>query len=131
MTLTLGVIFRISICQAQKANDRPFGTYSSTTDYYNASAFEKKGAKRMLRIYTLHPDEKLVGNECVSSLTREFGFEYTYPFDVPGEQPNKLKIFFSNMFNTLSITLRNGFGWKKRVNKRIDQCKLSSGERLD
>lgn len=125
------VLAMVVTCEGQRKTDRPFGTYSSATDYYNASQFEKKSAKRILIIYTQKPSEKLVGNECVSSFTRELGFEYTYPFDTPGEPQNKLRIFFSNLWNTVRLTTRNGFGWKKKVNERIDQCKLSSGEKLD
>ena len=131
VVLVLTAALGLASCASQKKSGRAFKTYSSATDYYDAAEYEKKTSKTMLTLYTQNPSEKLAGNECVNTLTRDFGFEYGYAFSAPGVPQNKLSIFFANVGTTLRLTGRNGFGWKRKVNKRIAQCKLSSGEKLD
>lgn len=103
-------------------------TYSSTTDYYDAAKYEHQKQTRYIAIYSKEPTRVLLGNECVSSYTRELGFEYVYPFTSPGAPQNDLHIFFANFFHQITLTFKNGPGWKRKVKKRIEQCRTSSGD---
>lgn len=111
--------------QRRKPNDY---TYSSTTDYYNAAKFERQKQTRFIALYSTEPTKVLLGNECVSSFTREMGFEYVYPFTSPGAPQNNLHIFFANSMRHVTLTFKNGLGWKRKVKKRIEQCRTSSGD---
>jgi hypothetical protein len=111
----------------QKRKQKEY-TYSSTTDYYNASKYEHQRQTTFVALYSKKPTKVLLGNECVSSFTRELGFEYVYPFTSPGAPQNDLHIFFSNTVHQIGLTFKNGLGWKRKVRKRIEQCRTSSGD---
>lgn len=125
---TLLVIFCIAaIAAGCKAKETPY-TFSSKTDYYNASKFERPTRYEPLALYTYTPNDYLVGNQCVTEYTKTLGFEYTYPFDAPNAKPNKLYSFSHNVWTHIRLTNRLGFGWKKRLKQRIKQCRASSGD---
>jgi hypothetical protein len=107
---------------------KPPYSESSTTDYYDAVSFEKPKRYEPLAMYTYRPNDFLVGNNCVTEYTKTLGFEYTYPFTQPNEQPNHLYSFFHNVHTHMRLTRRLGFGWKRKVKRRIKQCKTSSGD---
>lgn len=112
-------------CQRSKPRDY---TYSSTTDYYDAAKYEKQRQAVFVPLYCKDPTRVLLGNECVMGFTRSMGFEYVYPFTAPGAPKNDLHIFFSNTVRSIGLTFKNGFGWKRKVRRRIDQCRTSSGD---
>ena len=124
-SLLVGILLTGMGCKT--SSKVPYG-YSSTTDFYDARTFETQPEYEPLALYTYHPTNFLVGNACVTEYTKTLGFEYTYPFTQPNERPNRLYSFVHNVYVNIRLTRRLGFGWKRRLKERINQCRTSSGD---
>jgi hypothetical protein len=124
----LTVLFLLGMLVGCKSQDKVPYAYSSTTDYYDALNFERTKRYEPLALYTYHPNDFLIGNNCVTEYTKTMGFEYSYPFTRPNQRPNKLYTFFHNSYINVRLLGRLGFGWKRKVKTRIKQCKTSSGD---
>lgn len=105
--------------------EKELPTYA--TDYTPTPAPELS-QKRYWEIYTWFPTEMLVGNACVQEYTRLMGFEYVPAFDIPGQELSSGTIFFRNLKVKTRVLFKNGPGWKRRVKRRIKQCREASGD---
>ncbi len=68
------------------------------------------------------------GNLCVLEQTRNMGFEYLVMCNPKVSFGDKIKTFFYNFGTNITLTTRNGFGWKKRLKTKVDECRKNSGD---
>ena len=122
-----GSVF-FSSCSSQKTKKKDPYAFSSTTDFYNAEKFEGNLKNRYRYLYAYNMKKVLYGNQCVTDVTRKFGFEYIPAFDSAEEKRNDLEIWGHNFITNIAITFRHGFLWKRKVRKRIKYCAESSGD---
>jgi hypothetical protein len=103
-----------------------YPTYNTSTKYY-----EKPGiaaVKTYTAIYVSNPQSVLYGNYCVTEYTHKLGFEYIPTQSYFKGRPHGLNIRWHNFKANWRLNLKQGLGWRKRVRKRIAQCKRSSGD---
>jgi hypothetical protein len=113
-------------CSSQKTKN-PYN-FSSTTDFYNAERYEGAQKMRYRYLYAYNMKKVLYGNQCVTDVTRHYGFEYIPAFNSAEERRNDLEIWFHNFITNTAITFKHGFVWKRKVRKRIKYCAESSGD---
>lgn len=116
-----------ALAQKKEKKEDPF-KFSSTTDFYNAERFEGKEKSRYRYLYAYNMNKVLYGNQCVTEVTHQYGFEYIPAFDSAQEPRNDLQIWAHNFFTNVAITFRHGLFWKRKVRKRIKYCAESSGD---
>lgn len=68
------------------------------------------------------------GNLCVLEQTQIMGFEYLVMCDSKVTFSTKIKTFFYNFGTNITLTTRNGFGWKKRLRTKVNECRKNSGD---
>jgi hypothetical protein len=85
-------------------------------------------ATQVLTLLKYDNKDLLMGNECVKEETVKMGFQYIVVCQPRVTFSNKVWLFFYNFGSNVELTFRNGFGWKKRLNEKIVECKRSSGD---
>jgi len=80
--------------------------------------------------YLIRRDTKgiLYGNTCAEDVTLDHHFYYVVmPKNAPGSVSG-WQYFWHNTKTSFVLFFKNGPCWKRRVRKRIRQCKLKSGD---
>lgn len=118
-------------CLAQakqsKYNDDFFegGLVSNATPAFPVPMSQKPVYMTLLKYNT---KDVYAGNLCVLEQTRVMGFEYLVMCSPKVKFKDKIKTIFYNFGTNLTITTRNGFGWKKRLRQKVEECKKNSGD---
>lgn len=68
------------------------------------------------------------GNLCVLEETRNMGFEYLVVCNPKVKFMDKVGTFFYNFGTNVTLTFKNGFGWKKRLKHKVEECRKNSGD---
>lgn len=68
------------------------------------------------------------GNLCVLEETRIMGFEYLVVCNPKVTFMTKVGTFFYNFGSNVTLTFKNGFGWRKRLKQKVDECRKNSGD---
>ena len=82
----------------------------------------------LLTILKFDNRDIIAGNACVREETAKMGFEYLVLCNPKVTFGNKVWIFFYNLGTKTELTFRNGFGWQRRVKKKIKDCRRNSGD---
>ena len=82
----------------------------------------------VLTILSLDNRNLMTGNECVREETIKMGFEYLVLCERNITFSNKVWVFFYNFNANFELTFRNGFGWKGRLRKKVNECRRNSGD---
>jgi hypothetical protein len=65
----------------------------------------------------------LYGNRCAEEASSKMGVEFILiPKDI-GSGMRQRNMYFTNLRASIKATLKNGFFWKKRLEKRIKKCR--------
>lgn len=86
-------------------------------------------SEQLMYIYKRRTNGTLYGNPCALSVTRKMGFEYM------AQEKSKIDLksywtrFFHNGWVKTKLILRRGPWWKLTVNKRLKDCKGTTGDR--
>jgi hypothetical protein len=101
---------------------------TSNTAFMDMSKSKKESGKSSLKyIYKTDPQPILSGNRCAEEYTRSLGFVYVIVLPEEDGDAN-LGNFFHNLGTSIALTFRNGPFWSHKVKKRIEKCKMSSGD---
>lgn len=68
------------------------------------------------------------GNLCVLEETHNMGFEYLVVCNPKVTFMTKVGTFFYNFGSNVTLTFKNGFGWRKRLRQKVDECRKNSGD---
>lgn len=68
------------------------------------------------------------GNLCVLEETHNMGFEYLVVCNPKVTFMSKVGTFFYNFGSNVTLTFKNGFGWRKRLRQKVDECRKNSGD---
>lgn len=113
---------------SQQADQNPFPTPNTVI---GAKPDPKKQKSKEERIrYIIKNDTKntLSGNLCFEEATREMGFQY---IAIPKGQPlniNGFSRFLHNLGLRTALFFKNGPFWKSKVNRKLEECRYSSGD---
>lgn len=101
---------------------------TSNTAFVDPVKKKKSTGKNNIRyIYKTDPQRLLIGNRCVEEYTRSMGFVYVVV--VPNANGDAdMNHFFHNMGTSLLLTFTKGPFWSRKVRKRIEKCRMSSGD---
>jgi len=84
--------------------------------------------KKIRYIITNNTKNTLAGNKCFEDATQKMGFMY---MAVPkGQVPNYDGVtrWFHNFGVKFVLLFKNGPFWKRKVNKKFEECKYNSGD---
>ncbi len=119
-------------CFGQNVIDNSYTTHFPTEnvkfkkDANNPANQPKR--KKISYIYKERSEGTLYGNPCAVEATRKMGFEYVLqPAGLPGS-PGQNEQEKNNFLVNLKLIFTRGPFWKVRLNKRIKQCRINSGD---
>lgn len=91
--------------------------------------------KKYTQLYKrLEKDKKegikmMLGNKCAEEVMHNYHFEYVL---VPKNQGvSGSRYFFNNFFSNAKLFFKNGPFWKSRMRKKIEECRINSGDVVD
>jgi hypothetical protein len=113
---------------ASKRHSASTMPFTSNTAHLDMGKSKKQSGKSSLRyLYKTDPQRILSGNRCAEEYTRSLGFVYVIVLPEEDGDAN-LGNFFHNFGTSIVLTFRNGLFWSHKVKKRIEKCKISSGD---
>lgn len=81
-----------------------------------------------IQIYVKNSGSVLYGNRCAELIAKKKHIEFVViPADI-GYGMSKREIFFSNLEGHWRAFWRNGFFWRKKLNKQIKACKTGTDD---
>lgn len=82
--------------------------------------------KGMLQFYVRHAEGLLLGNFCADDVYLDYRLDYVV---VPKTQRSAINFFFHNLWVSTKMLFRKGPFWRKRLKKKIEDCKIKTGDR--
>lgn len=82
--------------------------------------------KRYDRLYSKNTKGTMYGNPCAIDVTHKMGFEYVPLVQGHGKSP--MGYFLNNLLVKSKLVLTRTPFWKMILNKRLDDCRLRSGD---
>lgn len=77
-------------------------------------------------LFTRNGDGLLLGNPCAEEVMRYYEFHYEI---VPRQQGiSGARYFFHNTWANIKLFFKNGPGWKRKMRKMIERCKVKTGD---
>ncbi len=81
-----------------------------------------------IQIYVKNSGSVLYGNRCAELIAKKKHIEFiVIPADI-GYGMSKSEIFFSNLEGHFRAFFRNGFFWRKKINRQIKACKTGTDD---
>lgn len=101
----------------------------STNTSWDADIEDEPRDKKQYRtIYRRDAYGIFLGNKCVEETTRNMGFRYVLvPRKGPGSK-TAVGVFLHNTGTKSLLLFRNGPFWQCRLRKRIDNCRIRTGD---
>lgn len=77
-------------------------------------------------LFTRDGDGLLLGNPCAEEVMRYYEFHYEI---VPRQQGiSGSRYFFHNTWANIKLFFKNGPGWKRKMRKMIERCRIKTGD---
>ena len=81
-------------------------------------------------VTTISTRNVLYGNKCVHDFTQSMGFEYHVETKMEKEQSTAWSRYWGNKAAKIKITLKNGPFWQARVRRKVNECRVKTGDHL-
>ena len=122
------IFFKPIALVAQEISEDYFPTPNTARDARPDPKKAKSKQKKIRFIITDDTRNTLTGNACFEEATRSMGFMYM-PVP-PGQGPNRNRWAKGthNFGAKFAILINNGPCWKRKVNKKREECRIKSGD---
>jgi len=87
-----------------------------------------KKTRELKYIMKNHTKGILYGNRCAEIETQKMGFQFLILTKSQCLQKSKSSIFFHNLKVETGLIFAKGPFWKKRLTRKIRECKIKSGD---
>lgn len=88
----------------------------------------RDSSSNYIQIYVKNSGSVLYGNRCAELIAKKQHIEFIIiPSDI-GYGMSKREIFFSNLEGHFRAFFRNGFFWRKKINRKIRACKTGTDD---
>jgi len=103
---------------------------TSNTDFNKHGRNSQKKSKNKKVRYILKKNTMKIsyGNPCALEVTRAKGFEYLVTLKGQPGYESEVQRGFYNLGVNIALLFRNGPFWKMGLRKKIDDCRLKSGD---
>ncbi len=103
---------------------------TETIDYKDDNKRRNRPKRKKYKSIILNkPKKTLYGNPCAIEATRKMGFEYVLQVkNTPGSYGEIRRIWNNARVKTLLCITRTPF-WKVILNKKIEKCRIKSGDK--
>jgi len=124
--LFLVLVFTLdaSICQ----ETAPESTSNTNFNKKTRSSQKKTNSKKVRYLLKKDTQNTSYGNPCVVEITRAKGFEYMVTLKGQPGYESELQRGFHNFGVNVALLFRNGPFWKSGLRKKIDDCRIKSGD---
>lgn len=103
-------------------------TASTNTSWDARMEGEPREQKHYKTIYRRNSYGTFLGNKCVEESTQKMGFRYELvPRQGPGSK-TALGVFLHNTGTKSLLLFKNGPFWQCRLRRRIDECRIRTGD---
>ncbi|MFY0626030.1 MAG: hypothetical protein JXR07_07040 [Reichenbachiella sp.] len=115
-----------SLAQENIKEELPTGKVNRKVD--DNQKAKPKNEKTIRFIYVKSGKNLLIGNPCALEVTRNMGFEYELQHRPDDSFHSNWQRFWNNTGVKSKLFFTKGPGWKSKVNKKIKQCAIQSGD---
>lgn len=124
--ITAVCLWGLSDCAVAQQKKKPV---TSTNTSWDARIEDEPRQKKQYRtIYRREQYGTFMGNKCVEECTQNMGFRYELvPRKGPGSK-TAVGVFLHNTGTKSLLLFKNGPFWQLRLRKKIDECRLRTGD---